>query len=123
MSTAIPQQGTGERNESEMIEPVLVIADEQGAALRQSSRGRPVLRGGESSNNTGSMSCYISSVIVQITGKTPDFGFLDCFAIPGSPQPSVAGEMSNALSILPNTPFEIISKHFDERRTQGFAEI
>lgn len=35
MNTAIPQQGAGELNESEMIEPVLVVADEERAALRQ----------------------------------------------------------------------------------------
>ena len=35
VSASRPQQGTGELNESEMIEPVLVITDEQGAALRQ----------------------------------------------------------------------------------------
>jgi hypothetical protein len=38
MSPSIPQQGAGELNESEMIEPILVVADEEGAALWQPSQ-------------------------------------------------------------------------------------
>ena len=44
MSTSIPQQGAGEWNESERIEPVLVIADEECAALRQPPRVRSTTR-------------------------------------------------------------------------------
>ena len=38
MSVSVPQQGAGELNESEVIEPVFVVADEECAALRQPSQ-------------------------------------------------------------------------------------
>ena len=67
--------------------------------VRPSPRGRAVARGGASSNNTGSRMGHLSSVIVQITGNTPDFRFCNGCASLGAPLPAGAQERSNTVSI------------------------